>query len=112
MSGRQRHTTTARRRAWLNLDDQTRIARCQGWREIHCRVDYEGDVETHEHLHQARTVPIHQIYVQDRGAYDPGCKKGQGFLAACGRTDDFAAGVFHGERQVQGNEGLILGHED
>lgn len=44
-------------------------------------VDFEGDVEAHENLHQGRTVPIHQIYVQDRGADDPGREDGQGFLA-------------------------------
>ena len=75
-------------------------------------MNYEGDVETHEHLHHGRTVPIHQIYVQDRGAYDPAREQGQGFLATRGRTDDFAAGVFHSERHVQGNEGLIVGYED
>ena len=75
-------------------------------------MDYEGNVETHEGLHQGRTVPIHQIYVQDRGAYDRGGKEDHGFLATRGRTDDFTAGVLHGERQVQSNEGLILGHED
>ena len=75
-------------------------------------MDYEGNVETHEGLHQGRTVPIHQIYVQDRGAYDRGREQSQGFLATRGRTDDPAAGVLHGERQVQGDERLILGHED
>ncbi|WP_340646633.1 hypothetical protein [Phenylobacterium sp.] len=75
-------------------------------------MNYEGDAATHEDLHQGRTVTISQIYVQDRGAYDLGFKEGQGFLAARGGTHDFTAGVLHGERQVQGYEGLILGHED
>ena len=75
-------------------------------------MDYEGDVETDENLHQARTVPIYQIYVQDCGANDPARKEDQSFLATRGRTDDFAAGVLHGKRQVHGNERLILGHED
>jgi len=100
------------RRARLDLDDQAWEARRHGRREVHRRVEYEGDVEIHEDLHHGGTVPIHQIYVQDRGAYDPGRKQGQGFLATRGRTEDFAADVLHGERQVQGNEGLILGHED
>ncbi len=73
-------------------------------------MDYERDVETHEDLHHGRTVPIHQIYIQDCRACDPGRKQGQGFLATRGRTDDFAAGVLHGERQVQSNERLILDH--
>ena len=75
-------------------------------------MDYEGDPTTREDLHQGRTVTIHQVYVQDRGVHDPGCKEGQRFFTACGGTDDLAAGVLNGERQVQGDEGLILGHED
>ena len=99
-------------RAWFDLDNQTRKTRCQGWREIHRGVDYEGYAKIHEDLHQGRTVPIHQIYVQDRSTHDPGRKEGHGFIATCGRTDDFAAGVRHCERQIQGNERLILGHKD
>lgn len=99
-------------RAWLDLDNQTRKARCQGWREIHRGVDYEGHAEVYKGLHQGRTVPIHQIYVQDRSVHDPGRKEGHGFRATRGRTDDFAAGVPHGERQIQGNKRLILGHEN
>ena len=99
-------------RAWFDLDNQTRKARCQGWREIHRGVDYEGHAKIHKDLHQGRTVPIHQIYVHDRSVHDPGRKKGHGFLATRGRTDDFAAGVRHCERQIQGNERLILGHKD
>ena len=91
-------------RARLDLDNQTRKARCQGWREIHCRVDYEGHAKIYKDLHQGRTVPIHQIYVEDRGTHDPGRKESHGFLATRGRTDDFAAGVLHGERQIQSNK--------
>ena len=78
------------RRAGLDLDDQIWKARRQGRREIHRRVDYEGDVETHEGLHQERRFPIHQINVQDRGDYRFGCEQSQSFLATRGRTDDYA----------------------
>nr|QQZ50270.1 hypothetical protein JKL49_00635 [Phenylobacterium glaciei] len=56
-------------------------------------MDYEGDVEAHEDLHYGRRVPIHEIYVQDRGVHDPGRKEGQGFLTTGGRTDGVAADV-------------------
>ena len=39
-------------RAWLDLNHQTRKARCQGWREIYRRVDYERHAMIHEELHQ------------------------------------------------------------
>lgn len=76
------------------------------------RVHYYGDAATGEHLHQGRTVTINQIQVQDSGVYVPGFKEVQSLFAARGWTDDPAAGVYNGERQVQGDERLILGHED
>ena len=75
-------------------------------------MDDERDIETHQDLNHVGTVPIQQIYVDDRGGDRPGRKQGQGFLGTRGRTDDFAPGVLHGKRYVQGDEGLILGHED
>ena len=59
-------------------------------------MSYEGDAATHEDLHHGRAVPVHQIYVQNRGAYDLGFKESQGFVAARGGTHDFAAGILHG----------------
>ena len=75
-------------------------------------MDYEGDVPANEDLQHGRTIPIHQIYVHDSGVHDPGRKECQGFLATRGRADDIAAGILHGEGQVQGDEGLIFGYED
>ena len=60
----------------------------------------ERDSATHENLDQRRTVPIVQINVDDRSAYDAGCKQGQSLRATRGGTKHLAAGVFHGKRKV------------
>ena len=100
------------RRARLDPYDKVWKARRQGRREIHGRVDYEWNVKTNEGLDQGRRYSIHQIKVQNRGGYRTVCEQREGFRAAGCRTDDFAASVLHGERQVQGDERLIFGDED
>ena len=88
------------RRAWLDLDNHTRKSRCQGRREIHRRVNHKGNIKAQQGLHQNRTVPIDQVYIQYRRSHNPGRKEGHSLLATRGRTDDFATSVLHGERQV------------
>ena len=75
-------------------------------------MDYERDPATHENLHHRRTVPIDQIHVQDRRAYGIGRKERQRLRTSRGWTDDLAANVLDGKRQVQGYERLILGHKN
>ena len=71
-----------RRRARLDPDDKVWKARRQGRRELHGRVDYEGNVKTNEGLDQWRRFSIHQIKVQNRGGYRPVCEQRKGLRAA------------------------------
>jgi hypothetical protein len=96
----------------LDLDDHTGKARRQRGRNLPAGLEDYGNSGAHQALHDGRTIPVQKVQVQNRGNYDRGREQGQGFLATRGGTDDYAAGVFNGQRQIQRDEGLVLGHKD